>query len=107
MSKDPSKNGGSRVLTTVLPYLLGFSRRPRAVNSAVPGWILLNFELVRALMVVLVTCKNEDDPIKMKALEFSQHYTLFFRCLREANSVDGDGIWQKSKLILCPCYLQE
>ena len=29
-------------------------------------------------MVVLVTCKNEEDPIKMKALECSQHYTSFF-----------------------------
>ena len=33
-------------------------------------------------MVVLVTCKNEDDPIKdkgaIKVLERSQHYTLIF-----------------------------
>ena len=29
-------------------------------------------------MGVLVACKNEEDPIKMKALEWSQHYSLIF-----------------------------
>ena len=28
------------------------------------GGILPNFELIQAFMVVLVTCKNEEDPIK-------------------------------------------
>ena len=41
-----------------------FSRRSRAANSAVHGRIWSNFELVQAFMVVLVTCKNEEDPIK-------------------------------------------
>ena len=41
-----------------------FSRRPRAANSAVHGQNWLNFELVRDYMVVLITCKNEEDPIK-------------------------------------------
>ena len=35
----------------------------------------------------------------MKALECSQHYTLIFRRSRAANSVFGDGAWQKFKLI--------
>ena len=35
-----------------------------AANSAVHGRIWLNFELVRDFMVVLLTCKNEEDPIK-------------------------------------------
>ena len=55
-----------------------FSRRSRAANSAVLGPIWPNFELVRDVMVVLVTCKNEEDLVKMKALECSQHYTLIF-----------------------------
>ena len=38
-----------------------FSRRSRADNSAVLG---PNFELVRDVMDVLVTCKYEEDPIK-------------------------------------------
>ena len=36
----------------------------RAANSAVHGWIQLNFKLIRDYIVVLVTCKNEEDPIK-------------------------------------------
>ena len=44
--------------------LLGFSRRSRAANSAVLGLIWPNFELVRDIMHVLVTCKYEEDPIK-------------------------------------------
>ena len=41
-----------------------FSRRSRASNSAVLGRIWPKFELVRDIMVVLVTCKYEEDPIK-------------------------------------------
>ena len=41
-----------------------FSRRSRAANSAVLGPIWPNFELVRDVMDVLVTCKYEEDPIK-------------------------------------------
>ena len=70
--EDPSKNKGTRVLTTFLPLLAHgeFSRHSRADNSTVPGWSLLNFK-----MVFLVTCKNEEDPIKkMKALEWSQDF---------------------------------
>ena len=40
-----------------------FSRRSRAVNSAVLGPIWPNFELILDVMDVLVTCKNKD-PIK-------------------------------------------
>ena len=36
----------------------------RAANSAVHGRTSPNFELIRVLMTVLVTCKNEEDPIK-------------------------------------------
>ena len=41
-----------------------FSRSSRAANSTVQGPIWLNFKPIRDLMVVLVTCKNEEDPIK-------------------------------------------
>ena len=33
-------------------------------HSAVHGQIWLNFEIVQDFMVVLITCKNEEDPIK-------------------------------------------
>ena len=35
-----------------------------AANSAVRGRILPKLELIPAVMVVLLTCKNEEDPIK-------------------------------------------
>ena len=41
-----------------------FSRRSRAANSEVLGQFWLNFELVREVIDVLVTCKYEEDPIK-------------------------------------------
>ena len=44
-------------------YTLIF-RRARADNSGVDGGIWPKFELIEALMHVLVTCKNEDDRIK-------------------------------------------
>ena len=33
-------------------------------------------KLIQALIVVLIVCKNEEDPLKLKALEWSQHYSL-------------------------------
>ena len=51
-----------------------FSRRSRAAYSAVSGLIWLNFELIRDFIVVQVTCKNEEDPIKNKV---AQVFTTF------------------------------
>ena len=45
-------------------YMGIFFRRSRAANSAVLGRIWPKFELVRDLMVVLVTCKYEEDRTK-------------------------------------------
>ena len=33
-------------------------------NSKVHGWIQPTFKLIRYYIVLLVTCKNEEDPIK-------------------------------------------
>ena len=55
------KNEGARVLTRLYDV---FFRRSRATNSEVSGGILPKFELIQAFIVVLVTCKNEEDPIK-------------------------------------------
>ena len=60
--EDPiKKNEGTRVLTRLYD---GFFRRSRATNSEIRGGILLKFDLIQAFIVVLVTCKNEEDPIK-------------------------------------------
>ena len=43
---------------------MSFFRRSRAANSEVSSGILPKFEVIQAFIVVLVTCKNEEDPIK-------------------------------------------
>ena len=62
---DRFKNEVARVFTRFLPLQVYgvFSRRSRAANFAVLGPIWPNFELVRDVMYVLVTCKYEEDPI--------------------------------------------
>ena len=60
-------------------YVYGdFSRCSRAANSAVLGPIWPNFELVRDVMDVLVTCKYEEDTIKNRgARVFTTLYVNF------------------------------
>ena len=41
-----------------------FFKRSKAANSAVCGQIGPKFELIQDYKVVLVTCKNAEDPIK-------------------------------------------
>ena len=53
------KNEFARVITKLYDV---FFRRSRKANSE--GGILPKFELIQAFMVVLVTCKYEEDPIK-------------------------------------------
>ena len=64
--EDPIINEGTRVLTRFSPLQVygNIFKRSRAANSAVHGRIGPNFKLVRDFMVVLLTCKNEEDPIK-------------------------------------------
>ena len=57
---DPIKNEGARVLTRLCVV---FFRRSRAAYSEVSGGLQPKFELIQSFIVVLVTCKNEEDPI--------------------------------------------
>ena len=41
-----------------------YLRHSRAANPIVQGLICPNFEPIQAFIVGLVTCKNEEDPIK-------------------------------------------
>ena len=63
-NEDPIKHECSGVFTT---KYMGFSRRSMAAYSEVSGLIWPNFELIRDFIVVHVTCKNEEDPIKNEA----------------------------------------
>ena len=61
--EDPIKIEGARVATTQNDW---FFKRSRAANSAVRRRIWSKFELIRDIVVILVTCKNEEDPLKNK-----------------------------------------
>ena len=65
-NEDPIKTEVARVATTFLPlYIYGnFPDTQGPVNSAVHDRIWLNFELIQGLIVVLATCKNEEDLFK-------------------------------------------
>ena len=59
--EDQIKNEDDRVLTRL--NVIFFSRS-RAANSEVSDGILPKFKLIQAFIVVLFTCKNEEDLIK-------------------------------------------
>ena len=61
--KDQIKNSREKVETLLSHYKpMGiFFRHSRAANSAVGGPIRPKFELVRAVMHVIITCKYEKD----------------------------------------------
>ena len=40
---------------------------PRAANSEVSDGILPKFKLIQALIVILIVCKNEEDPFKIES----------------------------------------
>ena len=51
-------------------------------------------------MVVLITCKNEEDPIQNEgARVFTTLYSIFFRRARADNSGVGGDIWPKFEFI--------
>ena len=50
-------------------------------------------------MVVLITCKNEEDPIKNEGARVHNIIHQFFRHTRADKSGVGDGIWSKFELI--------
>ena len=51
-------------------------------------------------MVILVTCKNEEDPIKNKGTrEVIRLFIIFLKHSRAANSVASGGILTKFKLL--------
>ena len=64
--KDTIKNEGAGVQTrfSQLSVYGNVLIRSMAANSAVLGRIWPNFELVREIIIVLVICKYEEDPIK-------------------------------------------
>ena len=83
-----------------------FYRCSRAAKSAVQDLICLKFKLVQACMGVLVTCKNEKDPIKNEGTREINVIHLFLRRLRAADSADPGVIAEFQTHLRCHC-LQE
>ena len=46
-------------------------------NSKIGDGILTKFKLIQAVIAVLIVGKNEEDPFKMKAPEWSQHFSHY------------------------------
>ena len=81
---DSIKNEGARVFTKNFPIisLWGFFQTIRASNSVVLGPIWPNFELIRDVIVVLITCNNEEDPIKNEGARVFTTLYIFFQTLK-------------------------
>ena len=107
---DRIKSEGARVFTRFLSlYVYGdFSRCPKAANSAVLGPIWPNFELVRDVMNVLVTCKYEEDPIKNEGARVFTTFSPLYPYGSYWLPWSSDPIWSKTKCIRClyPMMLQ-
>ena len=54
-----------------------YFRHSRAANSVVGGQVWPKIKLIKALIVVIDICKNDEDPSKMKAQVCSQHYSHY------------------------------
>ena len=78
-------------------------RRSRAANSALRGQIRPKFELAWNFMRVLLTCKNEDDPIKNEGAgvltRFPHYNHMGVICCHEKIS---DPIWPKTSCSFSP-----
>ena len=88
-----------RLRTAEKKWRHGFS------HSVVPDQIWSNFNLIQALMYVIITCKYEKDPIKKSREKVESSffpllvYGDFFRPSREANSAVGGLIRPKFELV--------
>ena len=76
-----------------------FSRGSRAGNSSVCDQIWLNFELVQAFMIVLLTCKNEEVSIKNEGARVATRLYLDFSLSKADNSLVSDRIWLNFELV--------
>ena len=59
----------------------------------------MKFKLIQAFSVVLITCKNEEDPIKNGSAKVVTTSKIDFQTLKTANSVIGGEVGPKFKLI--------
>ena len=72
--EDPIKNKGARVFTTLY---IKFSDEQGQITQELVAVSSRNLNSSKLLLHVLVTCKNEDDRLKMKELECSQDFSHY------------------------------
>ena len=80
----------------------------RAANFIVHGWIRPNFKLIQDYIVVLVTCKNEEDPIKNEGARVLT--SLLFDFSDTQGKLTPKSVVKfrrNSSFYSCPSYLQE
>ena len=88
------------VTTDLQSYVYGdFSRRSRAANSTVQCLTGRIISLPEILWLLLLPARMKKIQSKMKALACHYNIHQFLRCLMAANSIIGDGIFMKFKLI--------
>ena len=73
----------------------------QAQLTAVSGWMWPNFELFRALMHVILTCKYEKDRMK----NIQEKVATIFRRSMAGNTVVWDRIWPIFELIQAFMYV--
>ena len=78
-----------------------FFRRSRAANSVVCVQIWPNFKLIEALMYVIITCKNEKDPIKNNQKKVATPFFKLYHYLLPWKPVVGCGRILNSSKLLC------
>ena len=103
--KDPIKNSREKVETSFFPLKAygDFFRRSRAAYSADSGPIRPIFELLRALMHVIITCKYEKDQMKNSREKVE---TPFFPIITLSVTMETSGrIWSNFKLIQALMYV--
>ena len=94
--KDQMKNSGVNVIFSIIS-LWNFFRRSRAANSVVHGRISPNFDLIQALMYIIVTCKYGMNPIKYFR---KKCYDTVFPTVTLSVAMETSGrIWPNFELI--------
>ena len=77
-------------------------KHSRAANSAVQGRILLKYKLIQDVMVILVTSKNEEDPIKIEGARVATTQNIDFSNTKgqlTLQSEVGSGLnWNSSEI---------
>ena len=81
-------------------------RRSRAANSVVGGGIRPKFKIILAFMHILITCKNEDEPLrKNKRLSFNSCKKNMSCVTRKlAFCIGADQLHSKCAADQCLCF---